>query len=119
MRSRNPEIDWPSFLENDLLNITQKEKGILSTLKLSYDHLPTPFEPCFAYCSLFPKDHEFDVQTLITMWIAQGLIKSPNQNQNLEDTGYELYVMDLVSRSFFQEARIDELKKVTTCKCMT
>ncbi|GMN56833.1 hypothetical protein TIFTF001_025953, partial [Ficus carica] len=66
---RNPEIGWPSFLKKELSNITQGEDGILPTLRLSFDVLPSHLKACFAYCSLFPKDHEFDVQTLITLWI--------------------------------------------------
>ncbi|EXB94434.1 Putative disease resistance protein RGA4 [Morus notabilis] len=112
--SRNPETDWPSFLENDLSIITREEDGVLSTLKLSYDYLPSHLKPCFAYCRLFPKDHDFDVQTLVILWVAQGFIK-PSRSQNLEEIGYQ-YFRDLLSRSFFQEAKKDELNMVTTCK---
>ncbi|KAB1224541.1 putative disease resistance protein RGA4 [Morella rubra] len=51
---RNSETEWLSFKTNELLKI--KQNDILPTLKLSYDKLPPHLKPCFAYCSLFPKD---------------------------------------------------------------
>jgi hypothetical protein len=49
---------------------------------------------------------------LINLWIAQGFIKLLDQNQCLEDVGHE-YFMDLLWRSFFQEAKMDEFGNVT------
>jgi hypothetical protein len=105
--SKNSEADWVYFKDNELSKISQNENDILPTLKLSYDHLPSHLKHCFAYCSLFPKDYEFDTSNLIRLWIAQGFVKSSDQNQCLEDVGNE-YFMDLLGRSFFQEAEMDE-----------
>ena len=44
------EIEWQSFLDNELSKIGQQENKISSTLKLSYDHLPSHLKQCFAYC---------------------------------------------------------------------
>ncbi|KAL5565860.1 hypothetical protein UlMin_029024 [Ulmus minor] len=65
---------------------------------------------------LFPKDHEIDVAKLIRLWIAQGFIK-PSENRQLspEDVGRE-YFVDLLWRSFFQEAIRDEFGNITSCK---
>ncbi|XP_035541293.1 putative disease resistance protein RGA1 isoform X1 [Juglans regia] len=53
---------------------------------------------------------------LINLWIAQGFIMLSNQNgQCLEDVGHE-YFMDLLWRSFFQEAKMDDLGNVISCK---
>ena len=69
------ENEWQSFKDYELSKITQEEEnGILSTLKLSYDHLPSRLKQCFAYCRLFPKDYRIEVNTLINLWIAQGFI---------------------------------------------
>jgi hypothetical protein len=70
---------------------------------------------CFAYCSLFPKDCEFERSTLIQLWIAQGFVKSSDQHRCLEDVGNE-YFMDLLWRSFFQVVETDEFGNVTQCK---
>ncbi|KAG2674850.1 hypothetical protein I3760_13G156700 [Carya illinoinensis] len=107
------EAGWFSFKNNKLPKI--KENDILPTLKLSYDQLPSHLKQCFAYCSIFPKDYVMEKSRLINLWMAQGFIKPSNQNECLEDVGHE-YFMDLVWRSFFQEAEMDDLGNVFTIK---
>jgi Leucine-rich repeat (LRR) protein len=112
---KNSETEWSSFKNNELSKISQNENDILPTLKLSYDHLPSHLKHCFAYCSLFPKDYMINKSTLIQLWMAQGFIKLSNQNRCLEDVGHE-YFMDLLWRSFFQEAEMDEFGDIIKCK---
>ncbi|KAG6632425.1 hypothetical protein CIPAW_13G158600 [Carya illinoinensis] len=107
------EAAWFSFKNNKLPKI--KENDILPTLKLSYDQLPSHLKQCFAYCSIFPNDYVMEKSKLINLWIAQGFIKRSNQNECLEDVGHE-YFMDLLWRSFFQEAKMDDLGNVITSK---
>jgi Leucine-rich repeat (LRR) protein len=104
-----------TFKNNELSKISQRENDILPTLKLSYDQLPSHLKHCFAYCSLFPKDYEIDKSTLINLWMEQGFIKLSDQNRCLEDVGHE-YFMDLLWRSFFQEAKIDKFGDIIGCK---
>nr|XP_048331719.1 putative disease resistance protein RGA4 isoform X2 [Ziziphus jujuba var. spinosa] len=111
---KNPETEWSFFRDNELAKVTQQEDDIIPTLKLSYNHLPSYLKHCFAYCSLFPKDHEFDVQMLIHLWMAQGFIKA-DQNQFPEDIGYG-YFLDLLWRSFFQEGKKDGFGNIRRCK---
>ncbi|KAG6632417.1 putative disease resistance protein RGA3 [Carya illinoinensis] len=109
----NSDAGWVSFKNNKLPKI--KENDILPTLKLSYDQLPSHLKQCFAYCSIFPKDYVMEKSKLINLWIAQGFIKLSNQNECLEDVGHE-YFMDLLWRSFFQEAEMDYLENVIWIK---
>ena len=104
---KNTKDEWSYIKNNELTNVTQSKNGVLPVLKLSYDHLPSHLKCCFAYCSLFPKDYLIDKLTLIQLWIAQGFIQSPEENLQLEDVTNE-YFMDLIRRSFFQEAEEDE-----------
>ncbi|XP_062115588.1 putative disease resistance protein RGA3 [Humulus lupulus] len=85
-------------------------------LKLCYDDLPSPLKHCFAYCSLFPKGEEIDVQTLIRLWMAQGfiVIAKESDKKSLEDVGYQ-YVLNLIDRYFLQEVERDA-NQVTKCK---
>jgi hypothetical protein len=112
---KNPETKWLNFKNNELSKIPQNETDILPTLKLSYDQLQSHLKHCFAYCSLFPKDYKFERSTLIWLWIAQGFVKSSDQHRCLEDVGNE-YFMDLLWRSFFQEAETNEFGTITRCK---
>ncbi|XP_021296242.1 putative disease resistance protein RGA4 [Herrania umbratica] len=102
---------WSRVLEH----ITQKGTGIEPILRLSYDHLPSHLKQCFAYCSLFPKDYRISKHALIKLWMAQGFIQSQDRGQSLEDVGHD-YFMDLLWRSFFQEAEKDNLSNMVSCK---
>ncbi|XP_024017756.1 putative disease resistance protein RGA3 [Morus notabilis] len=115
--SQNFESEWIKFRDMKLAEVDyQYGSGILSTLMLSYNNIPSHLKHCFAYCSLFPKDHRINVQQLIKLWIAQGFIKHVGSNSQLEDIGYE-YFMILFSMCFFQEAEIDELSRaIKYCK---
>jgi hypothetical protein len=106
---------WQSFSDNELSKIAQQENDILSTLKLSYDHLPSHLKQCFAYCRLFPKDHRIDVNTLINLWAAQGFIVLVGPRRRFEDIGKE-YFMELLWRSFFQDVENDDLGNIESCK---
>ncbi|TYH47235.1 hypothetical protein ES332_D11G396900v1 [Gossypium tomentosum] len=111
---KETKSEWLSFKDNKLARISQNEGEILPTLKLSYDHLPSHLKHCFAYCRLYPKDYEIEVQALVKFWIAQGFIKQLNQSQSLEEIGFG-YFKDLVERSFFQEVEGDLMEEMR-CK---
>ncbi|XP_050284592.1 putative disease resistance protein RGA4 [Quercus robur] len=110
------ENEWRSFKDYELSKITQEEENvILSTLKLSYNHLPSYLKQCFAYCRLFPKDYEIDVTTLINLWAAQGFIKLSDSKQRVEDVGRE-YFMVLLRRCFFQDVQKNNCEIISFCK---
>ncbi|KAE8678236.1 putative F-box/kelch-repeat protein [Hibiscus syriacus] len=96
------EYDWKVVRDSELWELEQKENDILPALKLSYDHLPWYLKQCFAFCSVFLKDFEFDSLILISMWMANGLVQCSNKNEELEDIGNR-YIHELWSRSFFQQ----------------
>nr|XP_048329200.1 putative disease resistance protein RGA1 isoform X2 [Ziziphus jujuba var. spinosa]XP_048329201.1 putative disease resistance protein RGA1 isoform X2 [Ziziphus jujuba var. spinosa]XP_048329202.1 putative disease resistance protein RGA1 isoform X2 [Ziziphus jujuba var. spinosa]XP_048329203.1 putative disease resistance protein RGA1 isoform X2 [Ziziphus jujuba var. spinosa]XP_048329204.1 putative disease resistance protein RGA1 isoform X2 [Ziziphus jujuba var. spinosa]XP_048329205.1 putative d len=109
--------EWSSFKEKELSTINEYDESIIPILKLSYDHLPSHLKHCFGYCRLFPKNHVFDVEMLINLWMAQGFIRLSNDhNQCLEDMGYQ-HFKDLLYRSFFEVVEIDnDSSKVAKCK---
>ncbi|KAF2320655.1 hypothetical protein GH714_029837 [Hevea brasiliensis] len=105
MRLKTKESEWSSILESDLLKSfqTSENENVLSVLKLSYYHLPTYLRQCFTYCAMFPKDYEFDKETLIRLWIAQGYIVCSSKDDDLEDIG-DQYFNELLCRSFFHQS---------------
>ncbi|XP_068330313.1 putative disease resistance protein RGA4 [Pyrus communis] len=113
--ANDDETDWLNFKEKKLSKINQEENDILPTLKLSYDVLPSHLKHCFAYCRLFPPDYEISVHRLIRLWVAQGFIKSSDENEGLEDVAYKYY-RELLCRSFFQEEKIDKFGIIESCK---
>ncbi|XP_059439386.1 putative disease resistance protein RGA1 [Corylus avellana] len=69
------------------------------------------------YASKIQKQSDYWIcrSRLIQLWIAQGFVKLSDQNQCLEDVGNE-YFMDLLWRSLFHEAKMDEFGNVIGCK---
>ncbi|XP_039138077.1 putative disease resistance protein RGA3 [Dioscorea cayenensis subsp. rotundata] len=93
--------DWKMILNADVWRYKSEEVcGVPAALWLCYQHLPPHIRQCFGYCSVFPRDHKFDKQSMVHMWMAQGLIQ-PQQGKQMEDLGNE-YFDYLLNRSFFQ-----------------
>ncbi|XP_010917835.2 disease resistance protein RGA2 [Elaeis guineensis] len=113
--SKRGEVEWLAVKNSEIWKLPAKETGILPALRLSYDHLPSHLKPCFAYCSLFPKDFRIDRERLIQLWIAEGFIQPSDSNMDLENIGNQFF-NDLLWRSFFQDAERDSDGNVTVCK---
>ncbi|KAI9127066.1 hypothetical protein K1719_001625 [Acacia pycnantha] len=96
----NPDFEhWNSLLKDVMWDSLDNE--IIPALRVSYYYLPSHLKQCFAYCSLFPEDYEFDKTELVLMWMAEGFLQPSKGNSTLEEVGY-WYIDDLTSRSFFQ-----------------
>ncbi|XP_042495167.1 putative disease resistance protein RGA3 [Macadamia integrifolia] len=103
MHSKTEEQAWLAMEQGEVWNLLQdKGGGIMPILKLSYDHLPSYLKRCFAYCSIFPKDYVFDKNTLIQLWMAEGLLKQPKESKQMEDVGND-YFNILWGNSFLQD----------------
>nr|DAD29792.1 TPA_asm: hypothetical protein HUJ06_031260 [Nelumbo nucifera] len=119
MRFKTQESEWLYVKNNEIWRIEGDDDndddgdGIVRVLRLSYDHLPSKLKQCFAYCAIFPKDHEIEKETLIQLWMAQGFIGG--SSSSLEEIGEE-YFNDLLWRSMFQEAKEDEEGNIVSCK---
>lgn len=100
LRTKNSESEWKDVLNSKLWDLP-KENDILPVLRLSYHHLPSRLKHPFAYCSVFPKDYEFDKNELVYLWMGEGFLEIPNEPKEKEDLGLE-YFNELLSRSLFQ-----------------
>ncbi|XP_021768158.1 putative disease resistance protein RGA3 [Chenopodium quinoa] len=110
------ESKWLSIKDRSLANILDSQNGIMDILKLSYQQLQSPLKNCFAYCALFPKDHEFNKEALMNLWLAEGFIISRNnEDQSLEELAEE-YFLILLQRCFFQDIKRDEWGNISSCK---
>ncbi|KAM0065236.1 putative P-loop containing nucleoside triphosphate hydrolase, leucine-rich repeat domain superfamily [Helianthus debilis subsp. tardiflorus] len=95
------DVEWKMITDSEIWNLD--ENGILPALKLSYYDLPSYLKPLFAYCSLFPKNYEFDKKELVLLWMAEGFLSRLGGNRSMENAGRQCFE-ELQSRSFFQHS---------------
>ncbi|KAI5427132.1 hypothetical protein KIW84_032523 [Lathyrus oleraceus] len=93
---------WEFVRDSEMWNLEQQKNGILPALKVSYDQMPFYLRECFAYFSLYPKDHILDTHGMCGLWAALGLVQSHNGSEKLEYVARK-YIDELHSRSFLHE----------------
>ena len=94
---------WEEILASKIWELPKENNSILPALKLSYHHLPSHLKRCFAYCSIFPKDYEFNVDELVLLWMGEGFLHQLNRKKQMEEIG-TAYFHELLARSFFQQS---------------
>ncbi|KAF5445301.1 hypothetical protein F2P56_034362 [Juglans regia] len=107
LRSKQDHEEWKKVLKSEIWDIPEERSGIAPTLMLSYHNLPSHLKRCFAYCSILPKDYEFEENEVVLLWMAEGLIQTLQEEKELEDLDIE-YFRNLLSRSLFQQSRINK-----------
>ncbi|GLU07889.1 hypothetical protein SLE2022_248280 [Rubroshorea leprosula] len=95
---------WVEVLHSEMWEIPEGRKKILPALRLSYHHLPARLKRCFAYCALFPKDHEFCKDDLVLLWMAVGFVEQQRNGANQMKNMGDQYFCDLISRGLFQQS---------------
>ncbi|KAK8273009.1 hypothetical protein V6Z11_D11G376900 [Gossypium hirsutum] len=110
LRTVKDYAEWERIYESEIWNLPEEQCGIIPALRLSYHHLPSYLKRCFAYCSILPKDYEFEEEEIILLWRAEGLLQQKAMPQ-IKDIGNQ-YFQDLVSRSFFQISSKDKSRFV-------
>ncbi|KAH9319172.1 hypothetical protein KI387_020941 [Taxus chinensis] len=103
--------DWKSKLR-EIREISNKGDPIMEILKLSYDSLPAPLKPCFAYLSFFPEDERIDPEYLIYLWIAEGFIEGGGDQVEI---GWS-YIHQLANLCLVETEDKKYLETIESCK---
>ncbi|XP_027181802.1 putative disease resistance protein RGA4 [Coffea eugenioides] len=114
LRFKREENEWNSVKCSEIWNLPQDTTHILPALRLSYLNLPVELRGCFAYCAAFPKGYEIEIEEVIHLWLANGLISS-NETMEVEDVGVAV-LTELYYRSLFQAVKEDEFGNALTFK---
>ncbi|WRX29129.1 NB-ARC - like 10 [Theobroma cacao] len=120
LTTKNSFDEWQMVSENVKSYLKRsKGQGTEHVLALSYDDLPPYLRPCFLYLSHFPEDYEIPVETLIQLWVAEGLVSSKedegNRGEFMEDVA-ERYLIELVERCMIHVGERDATLKIKTCR---
>ncbi|KAL2896280.1 putative disease resistance RPP13-like protein 1 [Bienertia sinuspersici] len=109
-RFRSNTKEWENVASSALWDShPDVRKEILPALLLSFYYLDEPVKRCYAYCSIFPKNFQFDKENLVLLWMAEGFIQMPtsNSSKTVEDIG-ETYFDELKAHSFFQVSNSEQ-----------
>ncbi|KGN59374.1 putative disease resistance protein RGA3 [Cucumis sativus] len=96
-----PATKWME--DNERQKGDNESSSTFSILKLCYNEMPSHLKRCFLYCSQLPNDSILSSNDVIQLWMANGLLRSRQENYlSLEDIG-EIYFKELCSRCFLQD----------------
>ncbi|RVX00448.1 putative disease resistance RPP13-like protein 1 [Vitis vinifera] len=99
LRCNQDDKAWKKMLNDEIWDLPPQKSSILPALRLSYHYLPSKLKQCFAYCSIFPKNYEFNKEELILLWVAQGFLGGLKRGETIKDVGQTCFD-DLLSRNF-------------------
>ncbi|KAH9684433.1 putative disease resistance protein [Citrus sinensis] len=103
LRGKRDRSDWDDVLSCKIWDLPEERCDIIPALRVSYYYLSAPLKQCFAYCSLFPKDYEFEEEEIILLWCAVGLLDHGESGNPSEDLGRKFF-RELRARSFIQQS---------------
>ncbi|XP_075653998.1 putative disease resistance protein RGA3 [Castanea sativa] len=116
MSNNIEESEWLAIQKSEVWSSLNGENEILSTLKLSFNHLSPSLKNCFAYCAIFPKDYEMVKEELIQHWMAKGFLQPSQGNSfEMEDIGNKYFDI-LLANSLFQDIKRDDFGDIISCK---
>ncbi|GAU26212.1 hypothetical protein TSUD_354340 [Trifolium subterraneum] len=107
LQCKSKETEWNNFLQGDFWRLCEDENSIMPVLKLSYQNLSPQQRQCFAYCSVYPKDWKIRKDEWIWMCMAHGYLECSPEIELIEDVGNQ-FVKIFLTKSFFQDAKMDE-----------
>ncbi|KAG4909334.1 hypothetical protein JHK87_055450 [Glycine soja] len=106
LRSNVDVGEWNKILNSNLW----AHDDVLPALRISYLHLPAFMKRCFAYCSIFPRQHLLDRKELILLWMAEGFLQQPHGEKPMELAGAKCFD-ELLFRSLIEKDKTKAKEK--------
>ncbi|XP_031478212.1 disease resistance protein RGA2-like [Nymphaea colorata] len=106
---RRTREDWDAVLNSLFWSwkpADPNHEALFPVLLLSYNDLPSYLKPCFVYCSIFPKDFEFEKNHIVRLWMAEGYI---SETAGEMEASADEYVEELAGRSLVQVEKTDSI----------
>ncbi|BAT14026.1 Os11g0479100 [Oryza sativa Japonica Group] len=97
-RDRNHGV-WSEILSNSTWSVDGMPQDLNYVLHLSYEDLSPHLKQCFLHYSLIPKNVVLGYDTIIGMWISEGLVLQCTKG--LEELG-EDYYKELIMRNLLE-----------------
>ncbi|KAB1201961.1 Disease resistance RPP13-like protein 4 [Morella rubra] len=79
--------EWKRILDHfrdELKENDSSERGLMASLELSYDELPSYLKSCFLCFSLFPEDCVISKEQVVYWWIGEGFVPLRNGRPTTE-----------------------------------
>ncbi|KAL0435198.1 UNVERIFIED_CONTAM: putative disease resistance RPP13-like protein 2 [Sesamum radiatum] len=92
--------EWPSILDN------QENGSTSDILMFSYNDLDAHLKLCLLYMMLFPKELDIPVRRLQRLWLAEGFVKRPENNEIFQEDVVQGYFDNLVKRSLISVSKL-------------
>ncbi|KAF7085206.1 hypothetical protein CFC21_088677 [Triticum aestivum] len=80
-------------------------QGMKQIIKLSYSDLPANLKTCLLHLSIFPENHEIEIERLARRWVAEGFINE-QRGTSLEETARN-YINELIGRNLIQPSQMN------------
>ncbi|XBI03806.1 hypothetical protein VPH35_132176 [Triticum aestivum] len=79
--------------------------GMKQIIKLSYSDLPANLKACLLHLSIFPENHEIEIERLARRWVAEGFV-SEQRGTSIEETARN-YISELIGRNLIQPSQLN------------
>lgn len=114
LRDHPDDLHWWEKVAKGFNDATEKFQ-MKDVIRFSFNQLPQELKLCFLYFGVFHEDSDISTQTLMQLWMAEGLVIQEVSNVRLEDVA-EQYLDELVDRNLVMVQKRRKDGKIKTCR---
>ncbi|PIN19958.1 hypothetical protein CDL12_07349 [Handroanthus impetiginosus] len=112
---RQTKSGWEEVLKGINSHLgTGENNSVQAILELSYHDLPSHLKSCFLCLAFFREDATIHANTLIKVWIAEGLVPQEDGQVTMEDVARG-YLDELINRNMVQVKDMKKNDQVKNC----